>query len=100
MHAGFRGKRPAVSKLGLPRADRMFVEARRSEIPMHRLEALETELVGAERAIPWTDFPHGRPSEWLRLEIAPEFPVSSAAARLQRPRSDNDHRLRGRRPQY
>src|SRR2546430_9592706 len=66
--AGVRDERPPVGELGLARRDRMFVEARRRDVPMHGLQAFQAEFVGAVRAVPHTAFLHGRPSDKFGLE--------------------------------
>ncbi len=61
--AGVRDERSPVGEVGLAGRDRMLVEARRRDVPMHGLQAFQAEFVGAVRAVPHTAFLHGRPSD-------------------------------------
>ena len=61
MDAGLRADRSALDQRGFLGGQRMFIERRSVEIPVHRGQRVETEFVGAVSAVPQTRFLHGRP---------------------------------------
>src|SRR5262249_57359771 len=50
-HTGVGAKRAIRGQYGFTRAQRMLVELRGAEIPVHALELLEAEFVGAKSAV-------------------------------------------------
>src|SRR5262249_19401712 len=59
--AGFRAERPALHDRGFAVGDGVLVKLGRIEIPVHRGEIFEAELVGAVGTVAQTRFLHERP---------------------------------------
>ena len=59
MDAGVGAQRPPIGKFRLAGGDRELIEPRLGEIPVKGFEAVEAELIGAERTVSRTRFLHG-----------------------------------------
>src|SRR6516165_2672395 len=64
MHAGLRAKRAALHQRAFAISDRVLHQDGVGQIPMSAGEILETELIGAIRAVPHTRFHHLKPPLW------------------------------------
>src|SRR5262249_58432768 len=84
--AGWGDERTAECKLRFARRDRIFVEARGGDIPMHGFEIFEAEFLGAECGVACPGFLHGRPSECSDGPNAGVSSYPSAASGRFRPR--------------
>ncbi len=69
-HAGIRAKRTIGRDHGFARAQRMLIELRRAEIPVHALEIFEAEFVGAKGTVMHARLLHEESSSNPRISIA------------------------------